>query len=40
MQAAWHALHPMQRLTSISLATSASCLRTEGGVRVDAERLM
>jgi hypothetical protein len=38
MQAAWQALQPMQRLTSISFATSASCLRTDGGVRVDAER--
>jgi hypothetical protein len=40
MQAAWHALQPMQRLTSISLATSCSWRRTEGGVSVDAERRM
>jgi hypothetical protein len=30
----------MQRLTSISLATSCSWLRTDGGVSVDAERRM
>ena len=40
MQAAWHALQPMQRVTSMSLATSCSCLRTEGGVMVVAEMRM
>jgi hypothetical protein len=40
MQADWHALQPMQRLTSISFATWSSWLRIEGGVRVDADRLM
>jgi hypothetical protein len=37
MQAAWQALHPMQRETSISLATSIA-LRTPGGVKVVADR--
>ncbi len=37
MQAAWQALQPMQRLTSISFATSASWSRAEGGVAVEAE---
>ena len=40
MQAAWHALQPMQRVTSISLATSWSCRRTDGGVIVVAEMRM
>jgi hypothetical protein len=40
MQAAWQALQPMQRLTSISFATSCSWSRMAGGVRVDADRLM
>jgi len=40
MQAAWQALQPMQRVTSMSLATCCSKLRADGGVRVDAERLM
>jgi hypothetical protein len=37
MQAAWQALQPMQRVTSMSLATSCSCRRTDGGVMVVAE---
>jgi len=37
MQAAWQALHPMQRETSMSLAIS-SVRRTRGGVKVEAER--
>jgi hypothetical protein len=40
MQADWQALQPMQRLTSMSLATSSSWLRACGGVMVDAERRM
>jgi hypothetical protein len=40
MQADWHALQPMQRLTSISFETSCSWLRAEGGVIVVADRLM
>src|SRR6266568_1327189 len=37
MQAAWQALHPMQRETSMSFATS-SVLRAPGGGEVAAER--
>jgi hypothetical protein len=37
MQAAWQALQPMQRETSMSFATS-SAWRAEGGVKVVAER--
>jgi hypothetical protein len=37
MQAAWQALQPIQRETSISLATSI-VLRTPGGVKVVADR--
>src|SRR5580700_12289619 len=37
MHAAWHAVQPMQRLVSISLATSTSWSRTDGGVNVVAE---
>ena len=37
MQAAWQALQPMQRDTSISFATSG-CTRTCGGISVEAER--
>jgi hypothetical protein len=40
MQADWQALQPMQRLTSISLATSCSWSRARGGVSVEAERRM
>jgi hypothetical protein len=38
MHADWQALQPMQRLTSISLATWSSWLRAIGGVMVVAER--
>jgi hypothetical protein len=37
MHAAWHALQPMQRVTSMSLATCCSVRRADGGVVVDAE---
>ena len=37
MQAAWQALQPMQRETSMSLATSI-VLRAPGGVNVVADR--
>src|ERR1700730_11701869 len=40
IHADWHALQPMQRLTSISFATSCSWLRMEGGVMFDADCLM
>jgi hypothetical protein len=38
MQAAWQALQPMQRDTSISFPTSI-VLRAEGGEKIDADRL-
>ncbi len=37
MQATWHALQPMQLVTSISLATSGS-RRTDGDAKVVADR--
>jgi hypothetical protein len=40
MHADWQALQPMQRLTSMSLATWSSWLRVIGGVIVEAERRM
>jgi hypothetical protein len=39
MQADWQALQPMQRETSMSLATSSVC-RAEGPSKVVAERFL